>query len=212
MSLLADAGLVAQWSKEDREACRAEHAVRFRELKRRRFGKIAVAAAEIPGMISSLNRLFESGYNVTDVAVMFGVSRQRVDQWRKKYDLKNGIRGGSAYRMWDPRLDRFVPVTRTEMVARLRIQRELRRRAGVTERHEAERHRHVRALLRLARACGRPPTLGELAEELGYAGIAQAATRYWKGVNGAETYAEMTTEMYRAAGLRKYRPGEPVDP
>lgn len=206
-SPLAQMGWTECWTSSEREACRAEHAICFNALKLRRFGTTEVPIADIPGMLDSLNALLESGYSFTDVGVMFGVSRQRVAQWRDQYGLKGSAGRGPGYRVWDDARNRFVAATREEVLARARTYLSSRRRTDLRERQEAERCRHVRALIHLSERLGRTPTLTELAEELGLAGIAQSAARYWRGVNGARTNADMTEEMYRAAGLRKYKPG-----
>lgn len=206
-SPLAQMGWTECWAAAEREACRAEHAICFNAMKLRRFGTTEVPIADIPGMLDSLNALLEAGYSFTDVGVMFGVSRQRVAQWRDQHGLGGSDGRGPGYRVWDEARNRFVAAPREEVLARARAHLKARRRTDRRERHEAERRRHVRALVRLHATLGRTPTLTELAEDLGIAGIAQSAARYWRGVNGARTNADMTEEMYRAAGLHKYRPG-----
>ena len=206
-SPLAQMGWTECWAAAEREACRAEHAICFNALKLRRFGTTDVPIADIPGMLDSLNALLESGYSFTDVGVMFGVSRQRVAQWRDQYGLKGSDGRSPGYRVWDEARNRFVTATREEALVRARAHLRARRRTDLRERQETERRRHMEALVRLSETLGRPPTLAELAADLGLAGIAQSAARYWRGVNGARTNADMTKEMYRAAGLRKYKPG-----
>ena len=206
-SPLARMGWTECWSAADREACRAEHAICFNAHKLRHFGTVEIPISRIPGMLDSLNALLELGYSFTDVGVMFGVSRQRVAQWRDKYHLGGTDGRGPGYRTWDDARNRFVAISRREVLAQARTLLESRREREARERRETERGRHVEALRRLARTLGRSPTLSEVADDLGYAGIAQGAARYWRGVNGARTHAEMTAEMYRAAGLRKYKPG-----
>ena len=200
---LSELGWNSTWDSEDREACRAHHAELFRELKLRLVGKTDVALEDIPGMLDSLQCLLDMGYSFTDMAVMFGVSRQRVGQWCDRHGLEDPDGWGAAYRVWDDELHQFVSVTREEMNDRARLQLELRKDAERTRRREAKRRRHVATLRRLHEELGRVPTQGELARELGFAGHGQGAARYWLGVNGAESYTEAFTQMYHAAGLEK---------
>ena len=51
----------------------------------------------------SLTRLYQQGYGDTEIAAMFGVSRERVRQWRERFDL-NGVKApiqGTLERRWD---------------------------------------------------------------------------------------------------------------
>lgn len=75
----------------------------------------SVIAAQFPvgerivGFVDSLRSLSEQGYSLTDISMMFGVSRERVRQWCVQYNVTR-LPMFSPPRRWDWDTGRFVPI------------------------------------------------------------------------------------------------------
>jgi hypothetical protein len=106
-----------------------------------------------PHFDESLRRLVvEERFALTDVGMMFGVSRERVRQWCVARGIPTpGHRGGAACRVWDDQAHRFVGSTKGEL---RRLARATRREARLTQR--AARHQEMQArIIALRDAVGR---------------------------------------------------------
>lgn len=72
--------------------------------------------ASLPGFEASLRLLVErEGYSLTDIALMFIVSKERIRQLCAKYGIATptpGTGGLNAIRLWDDRTHRFYPIKR----------------------------------------------------------------------------------------------------
>jgi hypothetical protein len=64
---------------------------------------------EFPGFVTSLVALHADGWGHSDIARMFGVTRERVRQWFRMCGLTTAARG-SRRRLWSWDARRFVPV------------------------------------------------------------------------------------------------------
>jgi len=64
---------------------------------------------DLPGFVTGLVALHADGWGKSDIALMFGVTRERVRQWFRMCGLTTTIRGSRRRRWsWDAR--RFLPV------------------------------------------------------------------------------------------------------
>lgn len=196
MTSFSDLDMRRWWTPEDREAVRAvnaEHwpAVRDALLSRHPPG---TALTDVPEFCDALRDfVVHDGWGVEDVAVWFGVSRERARQWTVDVlsPLEVDERGPTCWRVWA--LDRFVPTTTEE--ARDVYSRSI---DGPEDRRRNRRQSDVAALRAFVRDFGRVPRTGEFAETLGES--YQVIGARWPG-----TYAEGWDALYRAAGYE--RPG-----
>jgi hypothetical protein len=127
-------------------------------------------SARDPEVVESLRLLLErEQYSYTDIAMMFEVSRERVRQWTTAAGIKHEgkqrwQRGLSAERIWDDRLNRFIPfaksVIRERRVQATRLLKRTQRMSQIWRRREEiiEQAEQLRAQL------GREPNLGELTQ------------------------------------------------
>lgn len=189
------------WDKGVYAALRKLHAPLWRKL----FDESgAPSVAALPGFIESLRSLLEQGYTFTDVAIVYGVSRQRAQQWAKQLDLYDArFDGVTPRRVWDDAKGQFVPVTGTTYRLMRQAVRTAKRRAVVEASRAARRAQDTETLRLLAVDLDRVPTLLELGEEMGFP-PAQAAARLavaWREPGDARPYADALARLYRAAGL-----------
>lgn len=106
-----------RWNRSERDAIARHHAPYFEALKRE-WGQVGGDRVDwIPGFRESLQSLLEQGYNISDLAVMVGVSRERVRQWCNQLDLERYAVRTTYRRVWDDELMRFRPVTAKEWAA-----------------------------------------------------------------------------------------------
>lgn len=95
------------WNPKELRSVMRIHAPFWNQYKSiRGVGKqaIEVAILELP---DSLRMLFDQGYTFTDVGAMFGVTRERVRQWAKRYSIAR-FPNVTAPRVWDHVTSRFV--------------------------------------------------------------------------------------------------------
>lgn len=127
--------------------------------------------ASDPDFVPSLRLLAErERYSCTDIGLMFGVSRCRVDQWFEKYCISNPDpprqRGLMSVRVWDDDAHRFRPV-RKGIVRSIRFRakaEEMRAERGA--RQEARRREMIEIIVRLQASLGRDPSLDEMASSV----------------------------------------------
>lgn len=122
-----------------------------------------------PDFLPSLKLLIESEkYSLTDVGMMFGVTRERARQWCVQYGVSphedRYRRGLRARRIWDDTLNRFRPVPLGEISRQHQQQRVAANRTRLARSRELRRLHLIATATRLATALGRMPTLTEIAE------------------------------------------------
>ncbi len=148
------------------------------------------------------------GYGITDVGVMFGLSRERIRQIASRNGLSTA---GTLPRIWDASLNRFRAMGRDEWRERKRIQAKARahlQRLRRVENQAPERERHVRAAKRLAKELGRVPTLKEIGAAIGKP--ASNMIYFWgfrSNKVGEGTGGRASQRLYEAAGLQKRERG-----
>lgn len=172
--------------------------------------------AALPGFAESLRLLItEQGYALTDVALMFGVSRERVRQLCDRLAIPRRHGQGSSAglvahcRVWDDATHRFVPVPRAAFFGGLRQHRITTRRAAqvamMTARHAARMDQAVAVIHALRQSLGRTPTILEVTRGcgLGFTNPNQAggALSGWLEPVGASTRVGVLPALWRAAGV-----------
>lgn len=175
---------------------------------------MATARHADPDFVPSLRLLIEcERYSLTDVALMFSVSPERVRQWCKKYGIHHPdswrARGLNMYRRWNDEMHRFEPMPRGQWTAQRRRGRAAARRTALRERTAERRRQIVLAIRELARRNGQPPTACAV-----YTAITGNPTRQgmpllvsmWVG-NRREgpSYAAIMDEMFAMAGVPRRR-------
>lgn len=180
--------------------------------------------ADNPDFLPSLRLLIcREQYSLTDVGLMFGVSRERVRQWCRRHGIEhpetNGTRRGLyAVRIWDDTTHTFRPIQKRLVVAaarrraadQRRYRYETARAAQIADRwHAAEA-----AVANLRWELSREPTLGEISDRLiGTTNVAPLIS--WLGGRtdraGRESgdYTRIVAELVRRTGLVPRRPGTP---
>jgi hypothetical protein len=150
-----------------------------------------------PMTVDDVWLLINEGYGLNDIAMMFGLSYERVRQ--KAGRLGIAYTSGTKPRVWDDRLGRF----RFREVSEQRAERRLRRRIEVEHRLGARRAAQVDALEVLRFELGRTPSLGELAERCGL--VITSLYTTWGYTPQQKvcrvTAAQATAALYAAAGL-----------
>lgn len=116
-----------------------------------------------PELEPSLRLLLEEQrYSITDVGMMFGISRERVRQWAVKFGIQqNGYHRHNHSRVWDDERNTFRPVLAPEYHATMKAIPRQRKRQERIARHEAARARIVAVLKACAERLGRTPTVIE---------------------------------------------------
>lgn len=162
--------------------------------------------ASDPEFVPSLRLLIErERYSLTDVGMMFGVSRERARQWCKQYgitplDSRTAVGLMGVVRIWDDEANRFVPVRK--QVAR-EYKRTLRRQEQLDVR-AAKRQAIVERVITLRRTLGRDPTVQEIAEivagRMSCSGECGACLRGAWG--GNMSYAAAVSAIRKAAGIQ----------
>ncbi len=165
--------------------------------------------SKLPGFEESLRLLVvDERYSITDIALMFGVSRERVRQLCLARGLEHpdGSKVGlHAIRVWDDTMNRFRPHSRGDMRKARMAESTARRRAAITKRVEARRWMIVGAVARLRERLGRDPVWPEIWAELGgdSAMVRNAAAMVlgrWKGYG--QTTAVALRHFYEATGMK----------
>jgi hypothetical protein len=164
-----------------------------------------VSVRDLPRFTASLAALHADGWGQHDIALMFGVTRERVRQWFRACALTSQRRG-SRPRLWSWDDGRFVPVSvksynrareeypRAESVAARRV-RALARQAQL-----------VAELQALARRLDHTPRIGELRRQ--YDRFFQVLGDWREPGEGR--WQVWVHRWYRAAGLvvpKRGRPG-----
>src|SRR5713226_6291359 len=72
----------------------------------------SVSVRRLPGFAASLAALHADGWGQSDIALMFGVTRERVRQWFLACGLASQF-WGSRHRLWSWDAGRFIPVDTT---------------------------------------------------------------------------------------------------
>jgi transposase len=168
-----------------------------------------------PDFVPSLRLLVQrERYSHHDIALMFGVSRERVRQWCEKYEVAHpdgrSARGLRMTRVWEDASNRFVPVSkRVARAGRQRMHRE-QRQCALSER----RDRIVEQVSALRSELGRDPTLKEIAERLVGKPVPspQAGSlvmHQWGGRTRRGEYGPAIAALRNAAGIGKRARGEP---
>lgn len=153
-------------------------------------------------------------YSLTDIGMMFGVSRERVRQWLRQHHIEHpdardgklrGVTGLHCVRVWDDALHRFVPVQKRALNA---VRADLGRRKRVLRRAERRAHM-VACALRLKAELGRDPHGPEIARVLGSG--QQQPWPFLLGMWGQGTTAHRGAELreaLRVVGIRLRVQGE----
>lgn len=170
----------------------------------------STGVADLPGFTESLDLLLHrEQYTYTDIAMMFGVSRQRIEQLAERMfpnrSRREGWLGMRSLRVWDDNQHRFIPIPK-----------------GVLRKHARETKRHIRAHVRQgyrdhvlavlsALPTDRPITLRELWKALSDQDASrEAAQGVWIKVCAMlgvpVTYGNFRT-ILAAHGLRLYQQG-----
>ena len=106
--------------------------------------------AQLPGFAASLRILLDDEqYAMTDVALMFGVSRERLRQLVARYGMAVPLtgRGLKSVRIWDDSAHRFQPVARG-VLKRQRARRYSQTYWAARQQVRAGYRAHVEAVLR----------------------------------------------------------------
>lgn len=123
-----------------------------------------------PDFVPSLRLLVErERYSITDIALMFGVSRERVRQWcaRHGIDNPNGWRVGlNCIRMWDDDANCFVAVPISDLRRVEAERRRISRKAALAARRAKRRESAIAAVRALYEKLGRELTAVEMAEAI----------------------------------------------
>lgn len=126
--------------------------------------------ASLPGFAESLRLLVESErYSLSDIGMMFGVSRERVRQLCERLGIdtpKNVAVGLFQYREWNDSLHRFVPRPRSEVSLEAHRRRVANRREAVRNRIARRRDDIIAAVARLRNQLGRDPFWREILETI----------------------------------------------
>jgi hypothetical protein len=158
------------------------------------------------GFEPSLRLLIEfEKYSQADVALMFGLSHQRIQQLCEKYGVAtSGGRGLQAVRVWDDALNRFLPVGKAEFRRGLEIKRMAERQAARQQRFANRRNETAMRVRELGVELGRAPTLSEVATRIGLKHTPSTAggmlQHYW-GIQRGASFSDVTREVYAAAGF-----------
>lgn len=154
--------------------------------------------------IALMTARYLAGDTLQTIGAAFGVSRERVRQLLRKAGVDAIHR---PCKTWQP-LD----------VAGARWRAAGRRKGYITSylaepRRRAKRRELRDQLVALARVLGRTPTSADIAAILGYGAteLAGRVARYWSGRPGRTRqpdYANAMRRWYRAAGLRRWPPGQ----
>ena len=185
-----------------------------------RFGRHTYVRSEQPNAasfekVASIRHLLEvEQYAVTDVALMFGVSRQRIDQYAEKYGMRppRRMNGGCfGYRVWNDERNCFEPVRRL-LIERRQRAAEWQKQRALRPTRSARREEVVAAIRELAGELGRAPSLSEVKARV--TGRSRLSTGAWLGrvwfddIRRIPNYgSRATAEAYAAAGVSPPRRG-----
>lgn len=128
--------------------------------------------AQLPGFVESLRILLsEEQYTISDIAMMFLVSRERIRQIAAReglHDAGPGHKGGLlAVRVWNDAEHRFRPIGKRTIRYQRSRAKIAARIAGRREKYAIRQAEAVHTLRELAAYLDRSPTIAELARGLG---------------------------------------------
>lgn len=164
----------------------------------------------LPGFGDSLRLLVErERYSYKDIALMFGVSFQCVQQWCNARSIHHPdralSRGMNAYRVWDDSRHCFAPVSRAAVTAKRKSAGRARRWAARADRRANRQFAIVRRLVALSARLGREPSWLEMALDLGIMN-ANGSSACARVIGRFDTSSASTPEKVRrfreATGIR----------
>ncbi len=165
--------------------------------------------AQLPGFVESLRLLLrEERYSLSDIALMFGVSRERMRQIADREGMPvNGCRsvGLHCVRVWDDTAHRFRPVSRGLLRQQRQKDRIAENRAKRDSQYAERRAMAVATIRRLADALGRTPAHAEVCRALGIsdaAGFLPGWLRLYGDYSLAPLYREAGVEPLGRGGRR----------
>lgn len=189
-------GITSGWDSSDLAEVSEHSRELWRKMKARNGWPENMACRDIPGFFECLQEMYDGGYSFTDIASVFGLSRERVRQLFNDEPRLRFTDTGSLFRYWDPDASQFMPVKREAIKRRWHeLQRSRRRR-----RRQQRRRGLVAELQRAIEEVGHVPTIGELVAHSGRHVTDWA--RYWRyRVGGRErSYTVALDRLYRSAG------------
>jgi hypothetical protein len=179
-------GTVRNWAR--RFSIALPRAGRFRVTPEPRGLQILGLSFRDPLVAESLRLLLHrEQYSYTDVAMMFGVSRERVRQWTNALGIMyvaevRWQHGLSATRLWDDERNCFVPVPNKVLREQQRNSQRLRRRTNRVSTTWTRRQEIIARAEQLRGELGREPSLAELVRAMfGNSWSAPELYRRWFG-------------------------------
>jgi hypothetical protein len=172
------------------------------QLMKKRKGWDKIPNRDIPGFYECLQEMYDGGYSFSDIAIVFGYSREYIRQLFRAGDGLVATEAGALLRLWDDDLERFVPCTREDCEQR---QRDIVRKRRAIRRAEIRAYA-VDELRTLHFELGRQPTINEFGERLGFksaGGCASMIRSMWDGGRAQLSYAETLDEIYECAGIER---------
>ena len=171
---------------------------------------VGLALVDHPHFRNSLRSLIEDhGYGLTFVALMLGVSTERVRQWSNRIGIKRSK--GSQHRIWDDTVNRFVAVGGVKDYRKIKTAASGPR-AMARKRSEKRRRVALWVLKDLAEDLGRAPFHSDLADAYNLdqpllnGMLAIVSTKGSISEQCAEFWAEAGFEYGNAAELGRGRP------
>lgn len=170
---------------------------------------------EIPGFLECLQEMYDGGYSITDIAVVFGLSTERIRQYFEKFPELTRRRKGSLLRFWSDEHECFMPYTPEEVEGLLDEVHE-RNLSAVEEGRAlklAERQAYiVDAIRTLVRKLRRQPTLNEVQSKFQPHAPKENGAAYlygaWLGKRRdpeSPSYKETLDEIFFAAGILRQK-------
>ncbi len=173
-----------------------------------------IGIAQLPGFSESLKLLVErEQYSLTDIAMMFGVTRERVRQLVEREGLATvpHTRGLNAVRVWDDTTNRFYPQRRVSWRNERRLHRAFQEAHTYQLGIQYRRLTVVLVLLRLRRELGREPMWPELEVALynkkSRNGSCLRVVSYWSLPTHTMTTKERVRRFIAATGYVPYGKG-----
>jgi len=94
-------GITKNWGRDDLAEVTVHSKELWQKMKEQRGWGKCMPCREIPGFFACLQEMYDGGYSFTDIAAVFGLSRERV---RQLFREEPGLRctdTGPLYRYWD---------------------------------------------------------------------------------------------------------------
>ena len=199
MSWTKGLGITKSWDAASREEVTAHSRELWGQMKERNGWSVTMPGRDIPGFFECLQEMYDGGYSFTDIASVFGMSRERIRQLFNKEPRLRFTDTGSLYRYWDPEAERFMPV-KPEAIRRRWYEFQKRRR---WQRGRARRRARVIQLQGATRELGHIPPIGELVAHTGRA--LPDWSYYWRlRFDGRKrSYTVALDRLYRSAGYTR---------